>query len=314
MADPRSNEDGAVTLESIFASTWFGTAILSGAFLAIQFLMVTYIVLSFLKKTKPQRSGAGRLRFVVISLVIFMTSWMDGILDIWEAYHILYTAAVSGEPFSSVYASEFQTFERRKYMIIGDAMLAVTIAVGDALMLWRCFILWGQRRWVALFPLFTCVSSIAFHIFYLARTAKNGPNAYTELWASRAIMFAVSLSVATNIMITSLILLRLNITRRRALKDYPEGKTSPWYWDVTVMVVESAFPLAFFRMCWMTSKGIALFSPPSSSLHNGRLNATTTIFALLYSSFCAISPQIIIFANFNQKVTDRYWRRERRFR
>jgi hypothetical protein len=147
------------------------------------------------------------------------------------------------------------------------------------------------------------------------------PGGYVNHPRVRAIIASASLGVATNIMVTLLILLRLAITWFNIRKTLPSRKKAPpMYTDVTIILVESAAPLALFGICFITSTAINYLRPPNTLLEAGKSTVVAAVFDWLYYLFCvscdekfgchflidfqALSPQMIIF----RVTTGHSWR------
>ncbi|KAH6911292.1 hypothetical protein BKA70DRAFT_1061436, partial [Coprinopsis sp. MPI-PUGE-AT-0042] len=111
------------------------------------------------------------------------------------------------------------------------------------------------------------------------------------------------LSVATNIMITLLILFKLVKARLNMSKALPDRKAPRLYSDVTSIIVESAAPLAVFGICSVIVTVIGLH-PPEKLLERGRIHALIEAFGSLYYGFSVLSPQMIIF----RVTTGRSWK------
>ncbi|KAH6903713.1 hypothetical protein BKA70DRAFT_1227639 [Coprinopsis sp. MPI-PUGE-AT-0042] len=114
----------------------------------------------------------------------------------------------------------------------------------------------------------------------------------------------ILLNVSTNIMITCLIVTRLVRTRRQMVTALPGSKKQPMYSDAMAIIVESAAPLAVFGVLCAISQVISLYFT-DTLYERARWEGTRSAFALLYYSFCALSPQMIIF----RVTTGRSWNR-----
>ncbi|KAH6888908.1 hypothetical protein BKA70DRAFT_1541475, partial [Coprinopsis sp. MPI-PUGE-AT-0042] len=118
----------------------------------------------------------------------------------------------------------------------------------------------------------------------------------------RLIASRILLSVLTNVLVTSLILYKL-IQKRRAVSQVLEGVKKPkMYGDVIAILIESAAPIAIFGILLAISFfNIALVQRrPIERAHWAVFNDVTSLF---YYSFCALSPQMIIF----RVTTSRSW-------
>ncbi|KAH6911867.1 hypothetical protein BKA70DRAFT_865076 [Coprinopsis sp. MPI-PUGE-AT-0042] len=259
----------------------------------VQILLVLYGVSGFFATPKDRRKG--RLRFIIISSLMVVMCTIDISFDLCKNFLILYTGGPDGV--SYLQALRFlDASENWRWEPIGDALFFAAIAIGDILMLWRCLVLWTDRKWVVLLPALACLGSITSKIIYLVgdiTTSSLGLRVKVQLTG------AVS-NVAMNIMITFLIVLRVMQAKYRAAKAFPNQTPPRWYSKVTALVVESAAPLAIFGICLITLRGINLAEAEkpvqsgSSGLQRARRNIVTDVVQCFYDAFCTLSPQMII--------------------
>ncbi|KAH6912273.1 hypothetical protein BKA70DRAFT_1219408 [Coprinopsis sp. MPI-PUGE-AT-0042] len=272
--EPSMGEENAYG--TMLASSVFGNSILSSAIFGIQFFMCLSSLSAYLSRSEESRKG--HFRYILIGGVILVTFSIDLAFDIWQLFLVLFTGGP--EPLS--YSSEYIQDEATNIAVIiaGDAMLGITIAVGDILMLRRCLILWSYQKWVVLFPSLTCIGAVVSHITYLVLIKDMHI-------AARAIVASVSLSVATNVM--------LRLTWLRTSKAFPDRKTPRMYLDAGGIIVESAAPLAVFGIWFVIMTAINYWYEPEGLVALGRLSVANDVSMFLYYSFCALSPQMIIY-------------------
>ncbi|KAH6911540.1 hypothetical protein BKA70DRAFT_1185223 [Coprinopsis sp. MPI-PUGE-AT-0042] len=272
----------------LLAASEFAGAALGVGLVAIQIFMVLYGLSAYI--ATPINRRKGRLRFVVISWVILTTSAIDTFTDVRNCFRVLYTGGPTGQSYTQAYDNVYVWDEDQRARIAGNVMLCITIAVGDALMLWRCFILWKDRKWVVVIPTITCIGAVVLYGVAIP------PDGYVNRPRVRAIIASASLGVATNIMVTSLILIRLAMTWFSIRKSLPDRKKSPqMYAGVAAILIESAAPLALFGICFITTTAINYLRPPTTISAAGRSTVLSAMFDWLYYLFCALSPQMIIF-------------------
>lgn len=284
----------------MLAASAFGGAALGLGLLGMQVFMVFYGISAFFGMPKKERRG--RLRFIIISCTILATSSGATLLDAWGSYRVLYRGGPNGK--SYIQANIESWGGPQVPMLIGDALGWMTIIQGDALMLWRCYILWRAQRWVMIVPCITCfAATICIFISFLPLAAWNGE--YLSPARLQPTVAGISMSVATNIMITSLIVSRLVITWKNRQKAFPEQTGRNIYSNVIAIIVESAAPLALFGICLIIAVALARIYPPRNIVQRGRVTVVADIFNWLYSNaFCGLSPQMIIF----RVTTGNSWR------
>ncbi|KAH6907551.1 hypothetical protein BKA70DRAFT_358608 [Coprinopsis sp. MPI-PUGE-AT-0042] len=279
------------TYGSMLAVSIFGVSELSTSLFVVQIVLVLYGLSGFLVTPKDRRKG--RLRFIIISALMLVMCAIDIGFDVWRSFLLMYTGGPDGESYlrvSSVLSARYENWNRP----IGDAFFFAAVALGDFLMLWRCLILWTDKRWVVLFPSLACVGSIASNIAYLASEAASNTGLKSQMQLAGAV-----LNVAMNIMITFLIVFRVMRARFRTAKAFPHQKPPRWYSEVTAIIVESAAPLAIFGIIFMALRGTVLSESgrrlqSGQVLRRGRLNIVTGFSQCLYNAFCTLSPQMII--------------------
>ncbi|KAH6912347.1 hypothetical protein BKA70DRAFT_1184942 [Coprinopsis sp. MPI-PUGE-AT-0042] len=289
MADISPSDEEMNLYGGMLATSQFAGAMLGGALLAVQIFMVIYGLSVFLSTPKEQRKG--RLRFIVISWVILVTFSVDTLLDISTVFRILFTGGPTG--ISYLEADELVWQADKKLGVIGDSFLTVAVTLGDILMLWRCVVLWNDKKWVVALPALTCIGDIVCQIIYLIPdkfAAVEGP-----IDATKVSVALISLSVALNIMVTCLILLKLISTRLSMAKVLPDRKLPSMYSEVTAIIIESASPLALFGIFLVIVIAIERWHLPKGMVQVGKVHVLLEILDWLYNAFCALSPQMIIF-------------------
>ncbi|KAH6912279.1 hypothetical protein BKA70DRAFT_1219413 [Coprinopsis sp. MPI-PUGE-AT-0042] len=283
---PSIGEQNAVA--TMFAGSLFGASILSSVLYGIQLFMVLSNLSVFLKKSKEARKG--HRHYIVISCLILVTYPIDTAFDIWQTFRILFSGGP--EPWKFPFTLAKDADENRAYIFAGDTMFAVSFTVGDILMLWRCLILWDHKKWVVVLPCITFLGAIACNITYLVFTRPL--NLITTIAVDLAVAQA-SLSVAMNLMVTLLILLRLAVTWRRTSKAFPDCKTPRMYTDAAGVLIEAAVPLSVLGIGYIITVSITTRDNAQSFLAQGRTAALNNILGGLYYSFCTLSPQMIIY-------------------
>jgi len=126
-----------------------------------------------------------------------------------------------------------------------------------------------------------------------------GPNPeayYTPEMPYIAAFVATGSAVLANIIVTSLILIRLIRARRKFSKALgPEGYDNAIYDSTVSIIVESSAPLAAFGVCVLATTAAAVaeqrkntvgYDDPATVLLVAALSAANTVAGLLYASFC----------------------------
>lgn len=120
--------------------------------IGIQIFMVTYSMVVFSETPRPARKG--RHRYMVINLLLFLISTLATIL-VFTRYFTLWWDADGPLDYAqrrhgqAVWATLFNN-------IAGN----FTICLGDALLLYRCYIVWADRKWVMIVPTVTYIAAL----------------------------------------------------------------------------------------------------------------------------------------------------------
>ncbi|KAH6904100.1 hypothetical protein BKA70DRAFT_1298417 [Coprinopsis sp. MPI-PUGE-AT-0042] len=288
MADKFSEDDWNYA-GSLLAASYFAGPMLATALLAIQVFMVFFQTSVFLDTPKQERRG--RLFFVLVSWVLLIAASINFALSAMSSYFNLFLGGPTGISYALPQSDSVpRSGSYTRAAIAGDAFLCIAVAVGDILMLWRCFELWRHKKWIVVPPLLACVGTIVSLSISLA------PWGYENAAFSRikAIIASVALSVTMNIMVTGLILFRLLmawLTSRKVLA----GQNTYMYSSVTAIIIESAAPLAISGICFITTTVIWLYYPPTDLRRQARLVFLRDMFNWVYYSFCTLAPQMIMF-------------------
>jgi len=116
--------------------------------------------------------------------------------------------------------------------IITNLLEGVGAAVADSLMIWRCYILWGRNRAIIALPSLMALATFAMAIEFAVQYGRNNPDGILK--SSIAL---VSISVATNIIVTILISSRIiSYTRQSSLNR----KEKAPYKTIIGIIIESA--------------------------------------------------------------------------
>ncbi|KAH6912276.1 hypothetical protein BKA70DRAFT_1267140 [Coprinopsis sp. MPI-PUGE-AT-0042] len=297
MAEYKPSEVDAYGI--MLAASYFGGTILACILYGIQVFVVISTVSAFLRRSKQARKG--HLCYVVVSCVIFVTFSVNLALDVWSNFRAL----IAGGPTGQSYLDSFLNDSNgtKAPAIAGDSMIIVTVAGGDILMLWRCLILWDHKKWVVILPSLTYLGAIGSFVTYLV-TLRTWP--ILPSLTAKATVASGALSVATNLLVTLLIMLRLTITRRHTSKAFPDRKTQRMYSDAVGVPVEAAVPLSVFGIFFIIVMALSFWYEPGPNglLTLGRIGVLTEIFTWVYYSLCALSPQMIVY----RVATGRSWK------
>jgi hypothetical protein len=164
------------------------------------------------------------------------------------------------------------------YNTLGSAADITVNFMGDGLLLYRCYIIWGARPWVIALPALVYIASTVTAIITVYSSAR--PDA--SIFAGNAAKFGVawvSLTVSLNIILTLMICARLIMARTQS-KYRLHPRLATMYTGMVPILVESALPF--------TVLGVAFIAVYVRTL------PSELALAFIWGTFCAISPQMII--------------------
>ncbi|KAJ2921030.1 hypothetical protein H1R20_g16063, partial [Candolleomyces eurysporus] len=153
------------------------------------------------------------------------------------------------------------------------------ILIADALLIYRLYMIYIEHWWVVILPALTSVGSVVLYFIgnYVHSGAASGPA-------------ATALTVTTNVIITTLISVRL-LRARRTLSKLLPSTDMHLYTGIVAILIESALPLTLF----------GILAAVMQQLGDSAVGASVgflvcePLFSGLFYSFCALSPHMIIF-------------------
>ncbi|KAI0319584.1 hypothetical protein OF83DRAFT_1054702 [Amylostereum chailletii] len=176
------------------------------------------------------------------------------------------------------------------WQTLGTASGQATNILGDGLLLYRCFIIWGSDWRIVAFPFLLYLGSIAMGLVTVVQSALPG----SDFFKGKTVNFDVpwtALSVALNIVVTCLITYRI-LRARRALRETLSPESLRVFTGVIAILIESALPFSVLGIVFTVTYGKNLDGGPA--------------FSFIWGTLCALSPQLIIF----RVATGQAWTRD----
>ncbi|RXW23251.1 hypothetical protein EST38_g2605 [Candolleomyces aberdarensis] len=227
----------------------------------------------------PKNHRKGRTRYIALSLIITALTVLSTLLESAWLFGVLFTDN-SGNGFSESMKRNGRSWER----FTSPGLSMATVVLGDALLVYRCYVIWKRTWWVVILPSLTLITALVISVFALV----------FEVDASRTVKFESArtlLTVSTNILATGLISFYLLRARYRLSYIFP-SKELQLYTGVVAILIESALPLSVFGIIY---GAMALTGHSVPKAHREKfLVAWYTVSALFYT-FCALAPVMIIF-------------------
>ncbi|KAH6908446.1 hypothetical protein BKA70DRAFT_1481490 [Coprinopsis sp. MPI-PUGE-AT-0042] len=240
---------------------------------AIQAFMWTYLVILCIEATPETRKR--RLPYLSASLVILLLSSASAIL---RGLHV-YTVLLEVTPGLNGVEAMIQISNAAWARLVAPANLLgdLAIRIADAVLVYRCYIVWVNYPWVPLVPA----------LLWLAATGVN-LRTYISFgfWNETLNAVGVSLTVGLNILITLLITFRLIRAHKRLSIALP-NTNHRLYFGIVAILVESAAPIGIFGVGVIVTR---LLSKSSDTAWKA-----APVFNILYDAAAILGPQLIIF-------------------
>ncbi|KAJ7586814.1 hypothetical protein C8J56DRAFT_766324, partial [Mycena floridula] len=167
------------------------------------------------------------------------------------------------------------------WQVLGTATGQVTNFCGDALLLYRCYVIYNGRWSIIIFPIILYLGSFAMAMVMLVQSAIPGSPFFRGVTVNFGVPWA-ALSVALNFTVTALITFRILKARHSAKKHFADRISSiDVYTSLVAILVESSLPFTVLGLIFAVTYGKNVDEGPA--------------FLLVWSAFSALSPQFIIF-------------------
>ncbi|KAI0631488.1 hypothetical protein C8Q77DRAFT_1074560 [Trametes polyzona] len=254
-------------------------AILYGIELVLYFASVTVIL------KKKDKSNVDRRFFLYFStaLLLMITIYVAVQAVFGEEMWIVHADYPGG---SAQYLADNAAVW---YQTLGSAASIVLNLMSDGLLIYRCYVVWGDVRIVIVpFILYLGTAALGILTCYVSGT----PN--SNFFVGRAAQIALSYStvvIGLNVLVSTLICVRI-LARARQMRGVLGEDIVQTYTGAAALIVESALPYTLFGIAYVVSLG--LNSP------------TSILFLSIYVMFTCVSPQMIIL----RVLMGRAWSRE----
>ncbi|KAJ3509612.1 hypothetical protein NMY22_g16236 [Coprinellus aureogranulatus] len=268
--------------------TLYGITIVSFIAIGIQLFVCSYGLSIFLETPKQIRRS--RASYMIISWIIFLLFCLAQIGDAYQMFEILY----HGQAGDAIDVLRLRHDDDHKWWrLASSCCIYIVNWIADGLLVYRCYIIWTDRRWVCILPCLTYLASMGMALLTFISLATSTSIAHRI--NTTALSAWIYLSVSLNFLVTSLISFKLLRLRRQMAEFMPLSELRV-YLGVVAILVESAVPLT------LTGLAFAIVCNPKSlqeRIPNG-------MFLVLWFSLNAICPQMIIF----RVTTGRSWLRQ----
>ncbi|EIW80905.1 hypothetical protein CONPUDRAFT_123670 [Coniophora puteana RWD-64-598 SS2] len=165
------------------------------------------------------------------------------------------------------------------YNTLGTVAVISLDAMSNALMLYRCYLIWNDSISAVLALLVLYFAAVAMSIMMMLEGALPGSNIFKGLAVQYGIIW-IALTVVFNIFITVMISFRLIRVYRRLKHVLPTETLKP-YTSTVAIIVESFLPFTIVNIAYMVT--LIKSSPAEVAI------------AAVWPNFCVLAPQLIIF-------------------
>ncbi|ESK88145.1 hypothetical protein Moror_5577 [Moniliophthora roreri MCA 2997] len=179
-------------------------------------------------------------------------------------------------------------------------MMILANIIADAILMWRCYIVWGGNIRVIILPTLLCIANngivVAIHytkgieldisliVLYFHRGDKS----------FRMISAFLLMTALTNLLITFLIAGRIYVISRKAAK-YVGKNVNKMYWTVITIILESGlmYPLVLIIYASSVLTVFNLVNMPAWEVQN-RMRFLAVLLQSTLNQFVGIAPTLII--------------------
>ncbi|KAI0821780.1 hypothetical protein BC628DRAFT_1328770 [Trametes gibbosa] len=175
------------------------------------------------------------------------------------------------------------------YQTLGSAASVVLNLMSDGLLLYRCYVVWGDARIIA-FPCVLYLGTLALGILTCYISGRPSADFFVGKSAQVALAYS-TVVIGLNAIVSALICARI-LWRARQMRGVLGEDVVRTYTGAVALIVESALPYTLFGIAYVVSLG--LDSP------------TSILFLSIYVMFTCVSPQMIVL----RVLMGRAWSRE----
>ncbi|KAH6908931.1 hypothetical protein BKA70DRAFT_1279127, partial [Coprinopsis sp. MPI-PUGE-AT-0042] len=238
---------------------------------AIQLFMWIYILSHFLRASREVQKS--RAPYLTVSAILTCFAVACAAMTSVSIFEVLYT--VSGLPIADKGPARRRIYN--ELWIKGDLLREISIGIGDALLIYRYYIIYFDNIWMTICPLIIHLANIGVAI-----------RSWYPLEGYRPAAFAAAnglLVVLLNIVVTTLISTRLLRGHKKLSENLPLSSHKLYIGAIAVLV-EAAAPVAVAGLVW----AIITVVPTTPELVIAQ-----AAFQALFQVTAALAPQLIIF-------------------
>ncbi|KAI9433472.1 hypothetical protein H4582DRAFT_981896 [Lactarius indigo] len=236
--------------------------------------LCTFFAAVYCLRGRSSSYRKGRIFYVAYGGVLLTLVTIAVVTDgLWGQYMWIDRRNYPGGPLGFFVATESAW-----YNVFGSAADATANVLGDGLLLYRCYMIWGSRWYIVVLPTLMYIASSVLVVITIVESALPGSFLLHGKPANFGVPW-VALSVSLNILVTTLICARL-LHMRAITRGLLAPELSRTYTSLAAMLIESAAPFSIL--------GIGLVV---TEAQGGPL---AIAFSYVWGMFCSLSPQMIV--------------------
>jgi len=267
---------------TLFEHSYYIGNYMSGILYGVELVMY-FMTLQGLFRKGNHNSAKSRRFFAIYSTVLLLLLTIDiSVNAVWgEQMWITNQAAVP--EFIVTQSSVW-------YQTLGSTSVVAMIFMGDALLLYRLFVIYGSSYLVIAFPALAYLAAFSLAIIELVLAGKPGG----DFFHGKTINFGTpyyTITIAFNIFVTLSIVFRL-MKLGKAVSRALGRDSARMYTSVASMLIESAAPYSMVGIMFLIPYALG--------------NGTAISFGQVWAKLACLAPQLIVL----RVVTGKAWGRE----
>lgn len=267
---------------TVFQHAYYIGNYMSGILYGVE-LVLYFLTLQGLFRRGSHNSAKSRRFFTIYSTILLLLLTIDiSVNAVWgEQMWITNQANVPG-----FIVAETSVW----YQTLGSTSVVALIFMGDALLLYRLFIIYGSSYFVIALPALAYLAAFSLAIIELILAGKPGG----DFFHGKTINFGTpyyTITIAFNIFVTLAIVIRL-MRLGKAVSRALGRESALMYTSVASMLIESAAPYSMVGIMFLIPYALG--------------NGTAISFGQVWAKLACLSPQLIVL----RVITGKAWGRE----
>ncbi|KAH6901865.1 hypothetical protein BKA70DRAFT_1113413, partial [Coprinopsis sp. MPI-PUGE-AT-0042] len=203
----------------------------------IQMFMWIYMITRF--NSTPKDSKRARGVYLFVSLILLSLTSGTAVINGLGIYRILFEVVPGEENVKMGW--DIMDRVNKELLLYGEVTWSVAIFVTDAVLVYRCYTVWFNKKWVSGPPIVLLVVNIGIGAKSIA-TILSDPSQRDRSLDMANIFISIFLHLIVTILICGRL---LHAHRKLALMTSSEKTPSPYLGTISILI-ESAAPLAVF--------------------------------------------------------------------